>query len=89
MKLHSDSFPHRGVIPAEFAFAVINDKTRVKLSANKNPQFSWSDAPQGTQSCNPTPSSAISNLVISAMATLLDWQDLNSRSQIFGPLNLP
>jgi Raf kinase inhibitor-like YbhB/YbcL family protein len=50
MKLHSDSFPHRGVIPAEFAFAVINDKTRVKLSDNKNPQFSWSDAPQGTQS---------------------------------------
>lgn len=50
MKLHSDSFPHRGVIPAEFAFAQIDEKTRVKLSHNKSPHLSWSEIPEGTQS---------------------------------------
>lgn len=50
MKLHSDSFPNKGVIPAEFAFAIIDEKTRVKLSSNKNPHLAWSDAPEQTQS---------------------------------------
>ena len=50
MKLYSDSFPNKGVIPAEFAFAIIDEKTRVKLSSNKNPHLAWSDAPEQTQS---------------------------------------
>ncbi|GHA78933.1 phosphatidylethanolamine-binding protein [Formosimonas limnophila] len=50
MKLYSDSFPNQGVIPAEFAFAVIDEKTRVKLSSNKNPHLAWSEAPADTQS---------------------------------------
>ncbi|AXF85248.1 hypothetical protein DTO96_100974 [Ephemeroptericola cinctiostellae] len=50
MKLHSDSFPNKGVIPSEFAFAQMDEKTRVKLSSNKNPHFSWTDAPEDTQS---------------------------------------
>lgn len=50
MKLHSDSFPNKGVIPAEFAFAQIDEKTRVKLSSNKNPHLLWSDVPEKTQS---------------------------------------
>lgn len=50
MKLHSNSFPNKGVMPAECAFAVINEKTRVKLSSNQNPHLRWSDAPAATQS---------------------------------------
>ena len=50
MKLYSESFPHQGVIPAEFAFGAIDEKSRVKLSSNKNPHFAWSDAPAATQS---------------------------------------
>lgn len=50
MKLHSDSFPNKGVIPAEFAFAQMDEKNRVKLSSNKNPHFSWTDVPEHTQS---------------------------------------
>ena len=37
MKLHSDSFPDNGVIPAEFAFAQIDQKVRVRFADNKNP----------------------------------------------------
>ncbi|MFZ1892339.1 MAG: YbhB/YbcL family Raf kinase inhibitor-like protein [Formosimonas sp.] len=50
MKLFSESFPNQGVIPAEYAFAKIDEKTRVKLSNNKNPHLAWSDVPEGTQS---------------------------------------
>ncbi|TDR28986.1 YbhB/YbcL family Raf kinase inhibitor-like protein [Hydromonas duriensis] len=50
MKLHCDSFPNKGVIPAEFAFAQIDEKTRVKLSSNKNPHLLWSDVPALTKS---------------------------------------
>ncbi len=50
MRLHSDSFPNNGLIPAEFAFAQIDDKTRVRLSTNKNPHLAWSDVPEGTRS---------------------------------------
>lgn len=50
MKLRSDSFPDHGVIPSEFAFAQIDDKTRVRLSNNQNPHLAWAEVPDGTQS---------------------------------------
>ena len=40
MKLHSESFEHRGWIPEEFAF----------LTGNRNPHLAWDDVPAGTQS---------------------------------------
>lgn len=50
MKLFSASFVDGGTIPAEFAFCAIDPAQHVKLSANKNPQLSWSDWPAGTKS---------------------------------------
>ncbi|CAM2011101.1 YbhB/YbcL family Raf kinase inhibitor-like protein [Acanthopleuribacter pedis] len=50
MKIHIESFEDQAPIPAEFAFAVPDPDTHVKLSANRNPKVSWSDAPEGTQS---------------------------------------
>jgi len=50
MKLSSNSFTDGGRIPGEFAFAVIDPAHHVKLSANRNPQLGWSDAPAGTRS---------------------------------------
>jgi Raf kinase inhibitor-like YbhB/YbcL family protein len=50
MKLWSDSFKDGGVIPGEFAFGVIDPKTHVALSSNKNPHLAWSEVPAGTKS---------------------------------------
>lgn len=50
MQLWSDSFKQGEAIPGEFAFAVTDPKTRVSLSANRNPHLAWKDAPAGTQS---------------------------------------
>lgn len=50
MKLTSSSFADNQPIPAEFAFCALDPKTHVTLSANRNPQFAWSDAPMGTKS---------------------------------------
>ena len=50
MKLHSDSFPDNGVIPAEFAFAQIDQKVRVRFADSKNPHMAWVEVPEGTQS---------------------------------------
>jgi Raf kinase inhibitor-like YbhB/YbcL family protein len=50
MKLWSDSFKDGANIPGEFAFCVIDAKTHVTLSANRNPHFAWSDVPAGTKS---------------------------------------
>jgi Raf kinase inhibitor-like YbhB/YbcL family protein len=50
MKLTSTSFADGGRIPGDYAFAVIDPAHHVKLSANRNPQLSWSDAPAGTRS---------------------------------------
>ena len=50
MQLYSDSFPNNGLIPVECAFAQIDEKTRVRLSNNKNPHLAWTDVPAGTQS---------------------------------------
>ncbi len=50
MKLSTTAFADMGVIPAEFAFGRIDPAQHVALSANRNPDFSWSDLPAGTQS---------------------------------------
>jgi Raf kinase inhibitor-like YbhB/YbcL family protein len=51
MKLHSDSFEHRGRIPAEFAFGRRGDAGEAcVLSANRNPHLAWDDVPAGTRS---------------------------------------
>lgn len=50
MNLASTSFCHGLPIPAEFAFCAMDAKTHVTLSANRNPQLSWIEAPVGTAS---------------------------------------
>jgi Raf kinase inhibitor-like YbhB/YbcL family protein len=50
MKLTTTAFADHGVIPAEFAFAVIDPVTHVRLAANRNPDFAWSGLPSETLS---------------------------------------
>ncbi len=50
MKLWSDSFTDNGKIPGRLAFCVIDPKTHVALSDNRNPHLAWSGAPAGTKS---------------------------------------
>ncbi len=50
MKLASASFADGAAIPAEFAFCAIDAKTHATLSANRNPQLAWSQAPVATKS---------------------------------------
>ena len=50
MQLTTTAFADNGVIPGEYAFAVIDPASHVRLSANRNPDFSWTGAPSGTQS---------------------------------------
>ncbi|MDB6141066.1 MAG: phosphatidylethanolamine-binding family protein [Pseudomonas sp.] len=50
MKLTSSSFQEAGVIPGEFAFAVVAPVGHVALSSNRNPDLSWQDVPAGTKS---------------------------------------
>ena len=50
MKLTTTAFPDTGAIPSEFAFGAIDPATHLKLSTNRNPDFSWSALPEGTHS---------------------------------------
>jgi Raf kinase inhibitor-like YbhB/YbcL family protein len=50
MKIWTAAFADMAPIPGEYAFAVIDPKTHVRLSQNRNPDFAWSDIPAGTQS---------------------------------------
>ena len=50
MKLTTAAFADMAPIPGEYAFAVIDANTRVRLSANRNPDFRWQDLPNGTRS---------------------------------------
>ncbi|ROR11630.1 YbhB/YbcL family Raf kinase inhibitor-like protein [Erwinia sp. JUb26] len=50
MKIYSDSFTDGQRIPGEFAFAVADSETHIRLSANRNPHLAWQDIPEGTQS---------------------------------------
>ena len=45
MRIWSDSFEHRGRIPAEFAMG-----TPEGFGGNRNPHLAWADAPDGTRS---------------------------------------
>ncbi|MGY1411147.1 YbhB/YbcL family Raf kinase inhibitor-like protein [Luteimonas sp. A611] len=45
MQIRSDSFEHRGVIPAEFAMGAADG-----FGGNRNPHLAWDDAPDGTRS---------------------------------------
>ncbi|MEY3200625.1 MAG: hypothetical protein RIR70_175 [Pseudomonadota bacterium] len=50
MKLTSKSFSDHQRIPGEYAFCIPHDRDHVCLGANRNPQLSWSDLPEGTRS---------------------------------------
>jgi Raf kinase inhibitor-like YbhB/YbcL family protein len=50
MKLTSTSFKDGAAIPGEFAFAVQDAVNHVALSTNRNPELSWTDVPEGTES---------------------------------------
>jgi Raf kinase inhibitor-like YbhB/YbcL family protein len=50
MKLRSDSFQDGKSIPGAYAFCVIDPKSHVTLSSNRNPHLAWDDAPAGTRS---------------------------------------
>lgn len=50
MKLWSDAFQDGAVIPGEYAFAVADPKTHIRLSSNRNPHLAWEGAPDNTQS---------------------------------------
>lgn len=50
MQLHSNSLADGAAIPSKFAFGKHHASDHVELSANLNPQLSWTGAPEGTQS---------------------------------------
>jgi Raf kinase inhibitor-like YbhB/YbcL family protein len=50
MKLASLSFSDNESIPERYAFARIDPQSHIALADNFNPQFSWDDVPEGTQS---------------------------------------
>jgi Raf kinase inhibitor-like YbhB/YbcL family protein len=50
LELSTSAFHDNGVIPAEFAFGVMDAVAHLKLSANRNPDFTWTGLPAGTQS---------------------------------------
>jgi hypothetical protein len=50
MELSTSAFPNNGVIPAEFAFCAMDPVAHVRLSANRNPDFTWTGLPAGTKS---------------------------------------
>ncbi len=50
MELSTSAFPNNGVIPAEFAFCAMDSVAHVKLSANRNPDLTWTGLPAGTRS---------------------------------------
>ena len=50
MKLTTLDFADNESIPERYAFARIDPDAHVVLADNSNPQFSWDDVPQGTQS---------------------------------------
>ena len=50
MKLTSTCFADNGRIPGDNAFCIIDPKTHVAMSKNRNPDLSWSGVPSGTKS---------------------------------------
>lgn len=49
MQIESPDFRHEARIPGEFAFAVPDAKTHLRLSENRNPGLRWRDVPAGTR----------------------------------------
>lgn len=50
MKIFSDSFTDGHSLPGEYAFAVADNVSHLRLSSNRNPHLAWSDLPAGTRS---------------------------------------
>lgn len=50
MKLASTCFTDNGRIPGDNAFCVIDPKTHVAMSKNRNPDLSWTELPAGAKS---------------------------------------
>jgi Raf kinase inhibitor-like YbhB/YbcL family protein len=50
MKISTSAFADMAAIPGDFAFAVTDPKTHVRLSQNRNPDLTWTDVPAGTRS---------------------------------------
>ena len=50
MEFATSAFASNGAIPAEFAFCAMDAVAHVKLSANRNPDFTWRGVPAGTKS---------------------------------------
>ncbi len=50
MQVESASFKHGQPIPGEYAFAVQDPASRIRLSSNRNPHLAWRGAPAGTKS---------------------------------------
>lgn len=50
MKLHSNSFQDKSVMPEKYAFARIDVQNHVALADNLNPHLAWSDVPDGVKS---------------------------------------
>src|SRR4030095_11385554 len=50
MKPTTTAFADMAPIPDEFAFAVIDPATHVRLSSNRNPDFAWTDVPSAARS---------------------------------------
>ena len=50
MKISTSAFADMAAIPGDFAFAVADPKTHVRLSQNSNPDLTWTDVPTGTRS---------------------------------------
>ncbi|PAV26112.1 hypothetical protein C8D92_10359 [Tamilnaduibacter salinus] len=50
MKLHVKGITEGERIPDKFAFGVYSDEDHMSFGPNRNPDLSWSDAPDGTKS---------------------------------------
>lgn len=50
LKVSINGWESHASIPSKFAFGKQNTKSHVELSDNVNPEISWSNAPEGTQS---------------------------------------
>jgi len=49
MQIESPDFRHQARIPGEFAFAVPDPITHIRLSENRNPGLHWREEPRGTR----------------------------------------
>src|SRR5215470_12435067 len=49
MQIESPDFRHQARIPGEFAFAVPDPITHIRLSETRNPGLHWREEPRGTR----------------------------------------